>query len=345
MSEDKSQKTEKPTSRRLKKAKEQGQVAKSKDVTSLVAMFFIFAYLFIALPFIKTDIFEFTSLIFDAISGNQTTNNLENILGSIINIFLKAVIPLAFMSAAGAIIASIAQIGFIFSTKPISPDIKKINPVEGFKRIFSKKNIIEFLKNITKLIVIVLISSVLVATFISDILHAPYCGFDCANDLIIRIIQYFTLSIFSIFFIIAIFDWKISKAQFIEDQKMSKDDVKRERKDSQGNQEVKSKRLGIQIEDAANILKDKISRIKLLIYYGDKAVGLEIVPGGVPIIIAKIKGPRTQKLIHLAVNRDIPIADDVETLNALWKKSKENESIPKAAYPFVIKYMIKHQLM
>ncbi|MCS6954944.1 MAG: EscU/YscU/HrcU family type III secretion system export apparatus switch protein, partial [Candidatus Calescibacterium sp.] len=154
---DDADKTEEPTEHKLQEARKKGQVLKSQDVVMFIGMVATFATLFAYSKIMALKIAEFTK---DVYMGEFFRNavNSDNLIAFLVGVFIKALIlfavvllPLAIVAFIAGLIGNLAQIGFLFTFEPLSPKFSKINPVEGFKRIFSKKSVVELLKNVLKI--------------------------------------------------------------------------------------------------------------------------------------------------------------------------------------------------
>ena len=149
MAESAGEKTEMPTPKKLRDARQKGQVCTSKDITStaiLVVLFALLAWMGVALMEDMEELLKF-------LSGRIAENNAEAVGESsklaVLLIFKHSFIFVAVAAVIG-IVGNVAQIGFLFTFEPIIPKMEKLNPVEGAKKIFSMKNLFEFLKNVAK---------------------------------------------------------------------------------------------------------------------------------------------------------------------------------------------------
>ena len=149
MAESAGEKTEMPTQKKLRDARQKGQVCSSKDITStaiLVVLFAVLAWMGMALT---EDIETLLRFLSGCIEMNNSDAVKEASAMSIM-VVLKHSFIFVFVAATIGIIGNVAQIGFLFTFEPLIPKLEKLNPVEGAKKIFCMKNLFEFLKNIVK---------------------------------------------------------------------------------------------------------------------------------------------------------------------------------------------------
>ena len=290
MSEDSSQeKTEEPSSRKLKKAREKGQVARSNDVPSALTMLFVILYFFAAWDWIVAKFME----MFDIIPRLYTMpfpQALEIGFKAILeNALYSIAIPFAMLTVISGIIGNIIQIGFVFSFEPIIPNLSKISFSSGFKRIFSAKQFITTLIALFKTLIVGLILFFVVRIGISELFHAiKQCNVACQQEVIEHLVRQLMLFIVPIMIIMAVVDFMFQRQQFTKDQRMTKEDVKKEMKDIFGDPHVRAARQGIRRELSEQDIQKRIRTARLLILDMGIAIALQYEQGvtPLPIIVA-----------------------------------------------------------
>ena len=143
------EKTEEPTPERLRKLRKEGNVAKSQDITIAISFLGVFCVIAAVFPFIGDSMFAlFHKFVYAATAGEHLGRAvINNVLMEAMITFFKVVAPALAAAFVLGIVMNVAQVGFMFTLKPITPDIKKINPVNGIKNLINKKKLVELLRS------------------------------------------------------------------------------------------------------------------------------------------------------------------------------------------------------
>jgi type III secretion protein U len=333
MSGDSSQeKTEQPSSRKLEKAREKGQVARSNDIASALIMLFTTLYFFLAWDWIVAQFME----MFDIVPRLYTMafpqaleigfkTMLENALFTI-------AVPYAMITVVAGILGNIVQFGFVFSFDPIIPSPEKISLSSGFKRIFSAKQFVTTILSLLKTLVIAAILLVVLRTGISELLHAvKQCNVECQKTLIEHLTSQLILFVLPILLFMAVLDFLFQRQQFIKDQRMTKEEVKKEMKDIYGDPHVRSARSGIRRELAEQDIQKRIRTARLVILDMGVAVVLQYEQGvtPLPVIVAIGKGNMARKMAEIATVENVPLVSDPALVQDLISEGKIDQYIPE----------------
>lgn len=329
--DDKSQKTEQPTPQKLRKTKEQGQVAKSKDVTAFVTTLTLTLFIMIGFSSAWEHIMAFTSE--SLASGNIDLNVIfANRVHLAINLLMVVILPILGVALISAILANIGQIGFIFSTHPITPDISKLNPISGLKRIFGFKNFVDFLRSALKLCVLIFSIFIVVRDSMSELFYIVECGLVCITNVWRSIALKIVFLAVLVFFFLAVFDFWFQRYQFNKDQMMTRDEVKKDHKSSEGDPAIKSARKQIQRESAAEDIDSIVKESIIIILANTSLIALKYKYGETPLPILtliKSKG-QMRDIVYRAKKHEITIHEDAQLAKKIIKKTKLNEYIPAA---------------
>jgi len=324
------EKTEQPTPKKLRDAKDKGQVAKSKEVVStalVISVFFLlygfsdhFQSTFAALILLPE---KFISAPFD--------EALYAILEGMIVGMLELIAPLLALVFSVAILAHFIQYGFVFSGESVKPDIKKINPVEGFKKIFSMKSLIEFIKSIIKVALLSFLVWVVIEGNIRDLLRLPECGLRCLLPFSGHLMTQLMLISFIGLIIISFADYAFEKYHHTKDLKMTKDEVKREYKEMEGSPEIKSRRRQLHQELQSSSNQDNVKRSSVVVTNPTHiAIGLYYEKGEtpLPVITFKETDAIAKQLIKVAQEENIPVLQRVPLARALYHDGHLDQYIP-----------------
>ncbi|WP_281561006.1 type III secretion system export apparatus subunit SctU [Thalassomonas sp. RHCl1] len=325
-----SEKTEQPTPKKIRDAREKGQVAQSKEVVSALLMCGIFA-LFVAMS--DFYIRHFAAMIdaLDAVYELPFRAAFKIILNELFDHAIAMLTPIIILVVIIAIAANVGQFGFLISFESIKPEFKKINPAEGVKKIVSKKSLIEVLKSIVKILFLGFLIYQLITDNINDFVKIPHCGISCLMPLVGSLfIQLFIYSALA-FIIIAVFDFYFQKSQHIKQLMMSMDEIQREFKESEGDPEIKGKRKQMHKELMEEEVKPRVksstavitnpTHVAVAIYYEKGVTPL-------PLVTAMGTDDNAQQMKRWARQADVPIMENIPLARGLLAKAAIDNYIP-----------------
>lgn len=238
------ERTEPPTSRRLLKLREKGNVAKSKDLPSAMALTGILVAFCMAWPWYLDQFKEIVSTPFTFLE-----QPFQNAAGSVTEmISIKAVYimgPLLFIVILLPVITCLVQIGPIFSIHPILPKLDRLNPAQGLKRLFSLPHLVEAAKAVIKTLVLGSALYFLLKNALYPLVLLPFHGISSIVQMTARLLQYLFLVTIIVFLMLSLVDVIIQKRVFLHENRMSKDDVKRDNKEAEGDPLIKGRRQSL----------------------------------------------------------------------------------------------------
>ena len=239
MAESSGEKTEMPTQKKLRDARQKGQVCTSKDIVStaiLVGLFVLLGWMGIALV---DDASMLLGYIGNRMGGDPFAATGQA-MGMTAFVICKHSFIFVLVAAVIGIAANTAQIGFLFTFEPIIPKLEKLNPVEGAKKIFSMKNLFEFLKNIVKVCFLSYLLYKIIWASVPELLTMCYGTIDdifpCLKLMLKRLAVYTAFG----YIVIAVVDRLFQGRNFTKEMMMTKDEVKREYKEMEGSAEIQA---------------------------------------------------------------------------------------------------------
>ena len=325
------EKTEMPTPKKLRDARQKGQVCTSKDVVSTALLVVLMALSGVMAMKLTDDFSELMRFIGMRIAENDTLALRET---SKMAIWVTCWHSFVFVAVAAlvGVVANMVQIGFLFTFEPLKPDLKKINPAEGAKKIFSMKNVFEFLKNCVKVTFLGYLVYRLVEESVPALLPVCYGTLDDIYPVMKTVML--NLAFYTAFgyIVIAVVDRLFQQKNFTKQMMMTKDEVKREYKEMEGSQEVKQAQRQFRDEilngpDPRAATKNADVVVTNPTHF---AVGVRYRPDEAPLPKVVVSGmDRIAKLIReAAVAEGIPIMENVPLARALYAKVKVEEYIP-----------------
>lgn len=336
-----------PSDRKLRKARKKGQISKSQDMIAASTMVILTLYLLFAWP----SIIEQFARIFDASGKAAATGGSagwKGAIGETLDAMASIIMPIYFLAFIAIVLGSIiSNKGMVFSFHPIKPDIKRIHPVEGFKRIFSVRNFIEFIKAFIKSTFLIAALGFAAWYGLSAVLRIPYCGSSCVGEALTVVVVPLIILALLMFVFAALMDSPIQKWLFNRDMKMTHSEYKREQKEIHGDPLIRSARNRIRRDVVAGTAGPASSMLKsrnptLVICAGNEiAVALRYVAGETPapIVVGKGTGARAKQLIELALNLRVRVENDSVLAQELLSRAKMDGFIPQSFFRSVARLL------
>lgn len=336
MGED-SDKTEEPTEHKLQEARKKGQIFKSQEVISTFMLLITAGVLMNMGGWMFGTLANFSREMWTDLMANSDFKGRDIALDFlwITLTFLKVLAPLLAGAFVVAILANIAQIKFLFSTESIQPKLSKINPLQGFKRIFSAKSLMELVKQLAKLGIIGWICYKVVGAAIPKMVSLIQEDLSLTvmltREICVEIIKKVMIGMT----VIAAVDYIFQKKQYMKEMKMSMQELKDEYKDTEGNPQVKGKirqlmRQGAQqrmMEGAANANAVVTNPTHLAV-----AIKYEAGVDPAPMVVAKGERLVAVQIKLVAEENNIPIIENVELARAVFGACEVGQAIPPDLY-------------
>ena len=339
MSEDKDSKTEEASSRKLEKSREKGQVARSEEFAPTIMFLFAIMYFWFGWDWLFSQIKEvFTSISF--IYTMDFKLALDNIISAVLTkVIYTIILPFSLLMLFAGILGNVLQFGLIFAVDPIIPRGDKISPIKGFGRIFSVKQIVKTLFSSLKIIGMSIIIVYVVRLGVRDYMHdISQCNVECQMLVFQSLLKKLIMILLPILIIVAAMDFMFQRSQFLKEQRMTKDEVKREHKSQEGDPIIKGARRQ---EQRKMLEQDAVQRVKesrVLIAGVNLVIALkydEDLP--LPIVLAIGKDSTSFKMIETARKEKVKIVADPALANKLAVESTIDQYIPSSTVKAVAK--------
>ena len=342
MSQDKSQRTEEATPHKLRKARDRGQIPKSKEVVSAASLIITLGVVLLASSWIAGEVMTLAGGLVDN-AGTPLEENFRDVVNLTWQTVVAVSLPVLLATIAVGILAHVVQFGFLFSVDPVKPKLQRINPVEGTKRLFSRRKLIELLKSVVKLIVLPLVAVLVVRDHLQDLLRIHHCGLECGYTVAAVIVGKVFLALIPMFMVLAAIDYTFQRKEFMRDQRMTRQEVKREHKDTQGNPQLKKERKSRQREQIEEDVRRNASESTLLVTDGARLIGIrydeEHAP--VPRLTVRERGRRAMQARRIAEQNNRPILEDDATTGLLWKEVGRGDAIPRRHFDAVADLILR----
>ena len=335
------EKTEAPSEKKRKDARKEGNVFQSKDLVTVVVLFGVFYSVRFMIPFIYKDLRNFLSFILQLVEEREPVSS--RIFYYFLWIFVKSALPLLLITMTLGVLASLVQTRFNISFKLLSPKLSKLNPAKGFGRIFSKRNLVELIKNIVKILILInFLYSILKADMIPI---AKMIRMDIHNSSISLMSMMFDLitRICGVFLVIAFFDFMYQKWQYETDLKMTKQEVKDEYKQLEGNPEIKGRLRQLMRSRANQRMMQAVPDADVIIRNPEHlAIAIKYDPdkNQAPIVLAKGMDELALKIVAVGEAHHVPAIENKPLARAMYPKCKVGQEIPGDFYAAIAEILV-----
>ena len=334
------------TPQKLKKVKKEGQVVKSKDLSTAISLLVMFTALYYIAPILWDQFSKLFVLLYEQIpNANLEKMGLKYIFFIAILPTILIIAPILLLAFITAIIGDFIQVGPLIATKSIEPKISKLNPVSGFKNLFfNMKTYFELVKNIVKVVILGIIA------FFTFKTHLPAILTLCAMENTFAIMYEFGRMLFDfvlkagiIFLIIAGVDYMFTRWKFLKDQKMSFKEIKDEYKNSEGDPHMKSALRQKRMQMLQQTMLEAVPGSDFIITnpaHVAVAVKYNVEEMNAPRVLAKGTELIAKKIVEIAQQHNIPVVENPPVARALFRFVEINREIPPELYKAVAEILL-----
>ncbi|MGD8758555.1 MAG: flagellar biosynthesis protein FlhB [Deltaproteobacteria bacterium] len=329
-------KTEKATSKKRRDAREKGQVAKSREIPSVAVLLTGLSTLYLFGSFIYSHIRSLMQESFSMIA--RPSLGMMDFLAlnyDMVQRFIIIMAPLMIAVFVIGILTNVAQVGWLFTWEPLIPQPSKLSPIKGIGRLFSKHSLVELFKSIAKLTLVGLIVYWTVKGEMARFVSLGEMEVPGIALYILKVILKIFLRVSMAMIFLAVLDYAFQKWQFEQKLKMTKQEVKEELKQSEGDPLVKSRIRRVQQEMARRRMMQEVPKADVIVTNPvHLALALRYDSGvmNAPQVVAKGAGALAEKIKALAKEHHIPIVEDKELARRLYEVVEIGREIPSALY-------------
>ena len=330
---DEEEKTEDPTDKKIEDSKKEGNVPKSAEVPGAAILFFSSIYLMFFADNMFKSIQDMMQYIYSFIGTELYEGIYYEIASTIIKEMLLALSPMFFFIFFLAVIFNVMQFGFIAT--PLKLELNKINPISGFKNTFSMKKALEALKLTAKLTLIFIVMLIILALIWDDILSMMDKDVEESLAAMFQLTMYFLLTILLIIIIFAIIDFFFTRHYYFKQLRMSKQEIKDEHKQIEGDPMVKGRIRQIQMKMAKQRMMSDVPDADVVVtnptHYA-VALKYDAEKSSAPLVLAKGIDFLALKIKDIARESKIPIIEDPALARAIYDQVEVEEEIPEVFY-------------
>lgn len=337
------EKTEQPTAKRRKDARKEGNVFQSKDVASVVTLFGVVWFMQLMLPSMYRRLREFIIRFLEIVGTDPSDITSLQLFEPWISTFLRSALPLLLVALGLAVIAHGVQTRFLFTFYVLKPKFGRLNPLKGIRNMFSMKNVVEVLKNIAKCVLLIIILYTTITGALAAAVRMydmdPLTSASYMFDIIFSLVKKVCL----VFAVVAFFDYLYQRWKYEKDLKMTKQEVKEEHKEQEGNPQTKGRIRRIQRQMAMSRMMQKVPEADVIIRNPTHlAIALKYDPQkrGAPVVLAKGKDELALRIVKKGEEHQVFILENKPLARAMYDLCELDREIPAEFYGAVAEILV-----
>ncbi len=328
------EKTEKPTQKKIKDARNKGQVIKSTEIVTGLQMAVILAYfmglghefLLACIHFIKVSI-DSVNLDFDVAT--------DLVYGEFMGLFVRYIGGLGLILFVVIVLGNILQTGAMWASEAVEFKFDKLNVVSNAKNLFSMKSVFELLKNLFKVFVLSLVFYYILHKYANSFQYLPICDEECGLKVMMTLILWLWGCFVGCYLLFGAADYAFQHYNTMKELKMTKEETKQEHKDQDGNPEIKQKRRETQREVASGSLASNVKKssavvrnpnhLAICLYYDSQ-------DAPIPKVLEKAEDHMALHIVDLAEKNQIPIVENILLARSLYSQVEAGDFVPESLF-------------
>jgi type III secretion protein U len=336
------EKTELPSPKKLRDAREKGQVARSQEVTTTVSLMSVIAYLWMNWGSIQQKLIEMFDVV-KFLPAKSLDADMFRIIHAIALQCVGIMAPVLGVAIVAAIAANVSQFGFLFSFESLAPSLERISPAAGFKRIFSMKQVVELIKSVLKIIFLSALLYLVLKEAVASYIYTLDCGLSCFVNVSTAVLQKILTYTALAFIVVALADFAYQRHSHTKSLMMTKEEVKREYKESEGDPHIKGMRKQLAHElimsDSGGATRKSTALVVNPTHF---AVAFRFKEGEtpLPLVVAKGRNANAHFLRANAEEAGVPVFRNVRLARTLYAEVEVGEYIPDDLFDAVAEVLV-----
>ncbi len=333
------EKTQEATPHRRQQAREEGRVAQSQDLAAAIILLVGLSTILMMGSRLADFMANLTqqqlgtnmSLAFDA---NSFCHQIRDILASL----ATAVLPLFGVVWLAAVAAHMVQIGFVVAPNQAAPDLMRLDPLQGFRRLFSLSSVVRLGMGIVKILIVTAVAAWVLYGRQQEILSAAGLDVPQIAKLLVGIVMWTAIKIAVALVILALLDFVYQRLKFEQDLRMTREEVREEMRNLQGDPQIISRRRAVQRQLVLNRLRQTVPKADVVITNPTElavAIQYDAETMNAPILVAKGAGLLAARIRKLALESEVPIVERKPLAQAIYRDVELNRPIPEAMFAAV----------
>lgn len=348
MADTSEEKSQPATDKKLKDARKKGQVAKSQDLVSGMVILCCTLCIAVLAPQAEAQV----SALFDLVVQiylEPFASVWPRVLDSAEQLLIGLTLPVMAVTVVTVILTNLVTLrGVVFSVEPLKPDFKRINPAEGFKRIFAMRNVIEFLKGLVKVHLLGVAFYVVGRHALQALMESSRCGPECVQSTFLLVLKPLVFTVLAAFLVLGAADVLMQRWLFGREMRMTRSEQKRERKDIDGDPLIKAELRRQRQEMQAMATKLGLARASLMVGVpGGWVVGLRYVRGEtpVPVVVCRYEPQEGAQVLAEAAQLGIAHAGEAQLAAELARRTVAGDPVPDSTFQAVADLLVAARLI
>ncbi len=339
MPEQDGDKSQDPTPHRRQEAREKGQVAQSQDLNSAILLVVAVGFLMMAGSYLADFMARYTrGRLAIEVPANYGLGNFLAQWSADVSGLAWAILPMLGVMLLAAVLVNLAQVGFLFLPDKLAPDVKRINPLSGFSRIFSWQGTMRLVFGIFKVLVVAMVAFLHLYQERHQLMALFGLGAGQIAAYVCQVALWTGLKVGIALLILAILDYWFQYWRREQEIRMTHQEVKEEMKTMQGDPQVAARRRVVQRQLALNRLSSAVPKADVVVTNPTElavALQYDTATMAAPVVVAKGAGVLAQRIRKLALENGIPIVERKPLAQALYREVAVNKPIPGQMYAAV----------
>ncbi len=345
MAGDSGEKTEKATPKKRRDQRKEGNVFQSKDVVTVVSLFGSFYILKLLFPNIYETVRAFM-IDFIGFAGTVTDTSqgkINEIGMMVIMAIVRTILPLLLMSVVLAVVATGVQTRFLVASKSIRPQLKRLNPISGIKKLFSLQNVVELIKSILKITILIAVIYNIIIDDMVQVVRTMDMDITISGAYMLEMVMTLVLRICMAFLVIAALDFMYQRWEYERKLKMTKQEVKEEFKQTEGNPQIKSRIRNIQSQRARERMMQSVPGADVVIRnptHFAVALKYDADSYGAPIVLAKGQDELALRIVRVAEESGVAVIENPPLARGIYASTDLSQEIPQEFYGAVAEILV-----
>lgn len=338
-------KTEKATPKKRRDERKEGNIFFSNDIVNVVCVFGGFIIFNLLFPGMYKNISGFMVRYVSVLGSvdELSLGRLQEIGLDFMVTAAKTVLPYMMICIVLAIISTGAQTKFLFTSKNFKPKFNRLSPLQGIKKLFSLKNVIELIKNILKIIVLIVIIYTLLEKDIVDVIRTMDMDVTVSAAYMLKLTMEMILKVAMVFVVVAGLDYLYQWWDYERRIKMSKQELKEEYKQTEGNPEIKGRIRDVQRQRAKSRMMQAVPEADVIIRnptHFAVALKYDMDENIAPIVIAKGQDELALRIIRVGEENGVIVVENRPLARAIFAQSELGREIPMEYYGVVAEILV-----
>jgi flagellar biosynthetic protein FlhB len=333
------EKTLPATPRRISQARKRGQVAKSQDLVAgvllLAAVVFLGAF---GGEMVQRMLGMIRYCLSEDVGSAQETGQIGLLMALCGETATWVTVPVMIVLVVAALVVNYVEIGYLVTLEPLKPNLSKIDPINGFKRLFSISSVVRLGLNLLKLAAVALVAYVTVMSMLPQVTWASSMSVPEAVTFIGRVIFKLALRLGLVLLVIGVLDYAWNRHKWSKDLRMTRQEMKEEHKMLDGDPQIKRRRRQAQIALAIQRIRGGVPKADVVVTNPTEiavAIRYDAEKMNAPIVVAKGQGYLAEMIRRLALKHDVPIVERKPLARVLYKLVDVGQEVPPQLYQAV----------